>query len=405
MSELRKTPVAIGPAMSRLRPHEFDASIFDKVAASGEDDRSDEEDGPEAEEPAPQREGLPAGFRMRHDAHYVEELVSRSHAGRIHMIATREIDDPRPVEERDLEPLVTSVADFGVLQPLLVRRLPSGRCELISGSRRLAAATAAGLQRVPCLVHAVDDARAQALANATRRSHARGVHRPRELDVPLPLAKACAEVGASLDAVGACLHLFRDTPRPALEQAALDLIGSEVARATWLVQALSVLDEDPPVAKVPVDLQSVLPRVARALAPTWHAAGRLEVETAGPGLDVRGDETLLTVAVAGIVMALQAVTERLPGVVRVGLRGEPGGHVRVEATQDSLRLPPSWRSRFLDPQWTERPGGRRTTAALAAAQRIAELHGGKLTIEDAGQGGCRLVLTLPQDECRMKNAE
>ena len=52
----------------------------------------------------------------------------------------------------------------------------------------------------------------------------------------------------------------------------------------------------------------------------------------------------------------------------------------------------------VDPQWTERPGGRRTSAAPAATQRIAELHGGKLTIEDAGQEGCRLVLTLPRQQ-------
>jgi hypothetical protein len=383
--------------MSRLRPQEFDASIFERVAGSAEEDRVDEEDGREADEPAPQREGLPAGFRMRHDAHYVEELVSKSHAGRIQMIATREIDDPRPAEGRDLEPLVTSVADFGVLQPLLVRRLPNGRCELIAGSRRLAAAIAAGLQRVPCLVHAVDDARAQALANATRRSQARPAPRPRDAQPALAMAKACAEIGAGLDAVGACLHLFRGAGRPASEQVALDLIAAEVARTTWLVQALSVLDEDPPVANVAVDLGSVLRRVAAALAPRRHAAGRLDVQTGNPEPGARGDEQLLTVAIAGMVMALQAVTERHAGAVQVRGRGGSGGRVRVEATQDALRMPSSWRDRFLELEWADRPGGRRIGVALAAAQRIAELHRGSLTVEDSEQGGCRLVLSLPAD--------
>jgi len=389
----------VGPAVRRLRPDEFDASIFEKVADPGDDDSADEdEDGLDLEQPAPQREGLPAGFRMRHDPHYVEELVSRNYAGRIHIIPTNEIDDPRPAGEGDLKTLVTSVADFGVLEPLLVRRLPNGRCELIAGSRRLAAAISAGLERVPCLVHSADDERAQALANAARRSQPRNGHRVSEPDAGVSTANAYAEIGESLDAIGACLRLFRDTTRPAPERIALDLIGAEVCRATWLVQALSLLDDDVPVANGSVDLGSVIERVARALAPGRHVGGAtVEVEASAPGLRAPGDASLLTVAVAGIVMALQAVTERVEtAVVQIRVREESGDRVRVEATQEALRIPASWRARFLDTQWTDRPGGRRVALALAASQRVAELHRGTLTVEDADHGGCLLALSLPR---------
>ncbi len=50
-----------------------------------------------------------------------------------------------------------SIAASGVLQPILVRPVKKGTYQLISGSRRLQAALMAGLRRVPCVVHNVND--------------------------------------------------------------------------------------------------------------------------------------------------------------------------------------------------------------------------------------------------------
>lgn len=55
-------------------------------------------------------------------------------------------------DEGALEELKESVKNFGVLQPLLVRKLPEGGYELIAGERRLRAAKLAGLTEVPVIV-------------------------------------------------------------------------------------------------------------------------------------------------------------------------------------------------------------------------------------------------------------
>jgi ParB family transcriptional regulator, chromosome partitioning protein len=110
-----------------------------------------------------QREGLPPGFRMRHDAHYVDQLTTRAAAPQVRFIPLRDIDGARPADDRDLGAMVRSIGKYGVLQPLLVRPR-AGRFDLIAGARRLAAAATAGLSEVPCLVHQVDDAGAHALA-------------------------------------------------------------------------------------------------------------------------------------------------------------------------------------------------------------------------------------------------
>ena len=63
----------------------------------------------------------------------------------------------REFDEAAMEELRASVAAYGVLQPVLVRRLPSGGYELVAGERRLRAAKLAGLSTVPALVREYND--------------------------------------------------------------------------------------------------------------------------------------------------------------------------------------------------------------------------------------------------------
>ena len=83
----------------------------------------------------------------------------------VFMVPIRRIDGIYPVGNLDLEPLVRSIALFGVLQPLIIRNV-EGRFELVAGAHRLAAAMAAGLTEVPCFIVKADDERARELAEA-----------------------------------------------------------------------------------------------------------------------------------------------------------------------------------------------------------------------------------------------
>ena len=107
------------------------------------------------------RRGLPTTARMRHDAHFVEELASQhtNAIGRsIPVAAIRpNPEQPRKTFER-LDELIASIRRVGVLQPLLVRRV-GVEYQIVSGERRYRAARAAGLREVPCIVLELDDAR------------------------------------------------------------------------------------------------------------------------------------------------------------------------------------------------------------------------------------------------------
>ena len=66
---------------------------------------------------------------------------------------------PRRVfDEAALEALAGSLRERGVLQPVLVRPVVGGTYELVAGERRWRAAQLAGLESIPALVRARDDA-------------------------------------------------------------------------------------------------------------------------------------------------------------------------------------------------------------------------------------------------------
>jgi len=126
-------------------------------------------------EPARKR-GLPVRVKMRHDTHFVEELTARHETpvGKMIPLAAIEPDPGQPRSTMgDLDDLVASIRDKGVLEPILVRPRPeNGEDEgpagvlyrIISGERRYRAAQEAGLYEVPAIEMEVTDEEALEIA-------------------------------------------------------------------------------------------------------------------------------------------------------------------------------------------------------------------------------------------------
>ncbi|WP_046468688.1 ParB/RepB/Spo0J family partition protein [Allosalinactinospora lopnorensis] len=60
-------------------------------------------------------------------------------------------------DEEQLEELKASIAEVGLLQPIVVRKLGDGRYELIMGERRWRASMEAGLEHIPAIVRDTGD--------------------------------------------------------------------------------------------------------------------------------------------------------------------------------------------------------------------------------------------------------
>lgn len=123
----------------------------------------------------------------------------------------------RAVDQKSLEELAASIAEHGVLQPILVTHSAEGY-RLIAGERRLRAAEMAGLERIPALVRSADDA-AQ-LAWALIENLQRADLNP--LEEAHAFRQLVDEFGLSHDEVGARVGRSRSTVANTLRLLDLD---------------------------------------------------------------------------------------------------------------------------------------------------------------------------------------
>jgi ParB family transcriptional regulator, chromosome partitioning protein len=116
----------------------------------------------------------------------------------IELIAPNAKQPRRRFDEDALQSLADSLGARGILQPVLVRPVAGGTYELVAGERRWRAAKIAGLERIPALVRARDDAEAIELALIENMA--------REDLSPIEEAHACAalveELGLTREEVG-----------------------------------------------------------------------------------------------------------------------------------------------------------------------------------------------------------
>jgi len=105
------------------------------------------------------KRGLPISVSMRHDEHYVEALAS-SGGMPVGRLVPIDLIDPNPNQPRqvmgDLSELMASIAEKGIIQPLVVRQRGE-RFQIIAGERRYQAAVQVGLRDLPVVIRDVDD--------------------------------------------------------------------------------------------------------------------------------------------------------------------------------------------------------------------------------------------------------
>lgn len=91
----------------------------------------------------------------------VDIPVEVTNKNNVHYLDMQDIV-PNPYQPRKtfsneaLQDLASSIQEFGVIQPLLVRCV-NGKYELVAGERRLRASKLAGLEQVPAIVKTLDD--------------------------------------------------------------------------------------------------------------------------------------------------------------------------------------------------------------------------------------------------------
>jgi ParB family transcriptional regulator, chromosome partitioning protein len=218
--------------------------------------------------------------------------------------------------------LAASIADAGMVQPLIVRPLGDGRYELTAGERRWRAAREAGVRTVPAIVR--DEAEAERLQTALIENMAR-----EDLN-PVDEARACAalvedlglskeelarRLGRSRSAISNLIRLL-DLPDEALEllgsgelseghgRALLMAKGNdarrrlsrEAAARGWSVReterrAKGLQDMDRPAKVVPhPDQQAALTRAEESLEQALGTGIRIRAARRGIRAELRFDD-------------------------------------------------------------------------------------------------------------------
>jgi len=105
------------------------------------------------------KRGLPVSLKMRHDEHYVDALANSAGTPIGRLVPIDKVD-PNPDQPRqvmgDLSELMASVAEKGIIEPLIVRQR-GGRFQIVAGERRYQAAVQIGLRELPVVIRDVDD--------------------------------------------------------------------------------------------------------------------------------------------------------------------------------------------------------------------------------------------------------
>lgn len=122
-------------------------------------------------------------------------------------------------DEEALATLTASIAELGVLQPILVREIGDDRFELIAGERRWRAAKRAGLPSIPVVVRAVDEVLSleQALVENLHREDLNPLEEAAAYqqlmeDFDLTQEQVAQKVGKSRSGVANTLRLFQLPP-------------------------------------------------------------------------------------------------------------------------------------------------------------------------------------------------
>lgn len=347
--------------------------------------------------PVAVREGLPPAYRMRADQHYVEELDALPSSPPVRLIDTRTIE-VRGEEPKPAASFVDSIKRHGILQPILVQTR-GGRYRLIAGRKRLAAAMAAGIREVPCIVQRVDEEQAGLMAEATNLPAQDLPAAPGQVTRPAVETSATAgateQLAQSLLALASSANLLSGGS-PLTAAVAVDLVKAEAARALQLLLASRVLRNEVPVTRMKVQARTIVDRAMQMTMAERRLRGS-EVVVSAEGLRdsaVRGDEELLASAVAGLVMAAVGVVGDRGGPVTLSAAGRNDGRLVFTVSQESLSVPESWVERTFDAAWPLATGSTGTLALMQSARRIAELHGGH-AVAASTEAGTTFSITLP----------
>ena len=267
---------------------------------------------------AKEKKGLGLGLDALFAANDLEEAEGELLTLPIAKVEPREAQPRKNFDEEALQALADSIAQYGLIQPIVARKLDSGYYQIIAGERRWRASRMAGLDEVPVRVITADDRRTAELAlveNLQREDlnpieEAKGYKTLME-DYGLTQEETAKSVGRSRPAVANSLRLLSLSPR------VMDLVEKKELSAGHARALLPLSSE-----KLQWDAAQEVLKKSLSVRRTEQLAARLSREPA-PGKPV---DPLAVIYAAEVAEELSKLLGRKVRLVE----GARGGKIELE---------------------------------------------------------------------------
>jgi hypothetical protein len=308
----------------------------------------------------------------------------------VRLVGVRQLQPPPAMPGVELDALTRSIRAHGILHPLFIREKDGGY-EIIAGRRRYAAAIAAGLSEVPCIVKHVSDTEADALA-AADNTRAGATPSPLRAVVAARLSSAIGDIAGGVSSMVRSLGLL-PTMRPGYERDIVeDLVRSQAWRTLWLANTAWFLSS----GQVPEGHRRLFSGVVDAVVEAFEPERRL----AGIQFDVLHaptravvDDSLVGLAVAGAIIVTLSIVRNVKQPV-ISLRSQQLDDYRVglEVTQQHVAISREMSERFSNRE----PTAHSVDIALAgmALAHATAAYGGASELLRLGETGSAVRLTF-----------
>jgi PAS domain S-box-containing protein len=194
-------------------------------------------------------------------------------------------------------------------------------------------------------------------------------------------------LGVIFNAVGALRHSAQVPPH---DLTLLDLVQEEAERLNHIVGALLELARPTPPHPEPTSVAEVVTGAVQAARGWVNPPEPVTLDVGSEPAKSRVDAQMLHTAVTNLISnALASPGRKRPVAVRVHGDAE---RVIIEVADDGAGVPPELAERIFEPFFTTRAKG--TGLGLALVRRVAEAHGGAVSVRQTPGGGATFLLEL-----------
>jgi two-component system sensor histidine kinase PilS (NtrC family) len=203
------------------------------------------------------------------------------------------------------------------------------------------------------------------------------------------------ELRNPLASISGCVELLRGVGGLSEEdQRVVGIVLRETVRLDQLLTRFLEFTRPAPPYRVPTDLAALLSETLDVFAADPVAQGIAVERSLAPCRVECDPDQLRQVAWNLLANAAQAVREGgRGGTIRASCEPSPDGAALLSIADDGPGIGDAERARIFTPFFTTKPQG--TGLGLAVVQRIADAHGGSVSLDSAPGAGARFTLRLP----------